>query len=192
MCCVGVAARRCYFLSLGISLLLFLVEQNIQKHGRRDLTSHIRQREVQTTGNLECGYFYSAFQWTITKHIRPFKKSKASPKIQEHFLCSFQKFILIQGRKQLVCRLKWLFMCRGQYEVTVLMSARCFCLLFCVCASVCVSALIGGTSPLREPWHLSSRGRHFSMQDFSLHKLCSWRSAKGQFCGNFCPTFQLR
>lgn len=62
VCCVGVAARRCYFLSLGISLLLFLVEQNIQKHGRRDLTSHIRQREVQTTGNLECGYFYSAFQ----------------------------------------------------------------------------------------------------------------------------------
>lgn len=47
------------------------------------------------------------------------------------------------------------------------------------------AAFIWGTSPLRQPWHLSSRGRHFSMQDFFLHKLCSWRSAKGQFCGNF-------
>lgn len=51
---------------------------------------------------------------------------------------------------------------------------------------VCVSAAFSGdTVPLREPWHLWSRGRHFSMQDFSLHKLCSWRSAKGQFSGIF-------
>lgn len=51
---------------------------------------------------------------------------------------------------------------------------------------VCVSAAFtGDTVPLREPWHLWSRGRHFSMQDFPLHKLCSWRSAKGQFSGIF-------
>lgn len=69
-----------------------------------------------------------------------------------------------------------------------------FCLiiwfdLLCWCTDSRLAARICAASPLREPWHLSSRGRHFSMQDFFLHKLCSWRSAKGQICGIFPRLF---
>lgn len=35
-------------------------------------------------------------------------------------------------------------------------------------AASCLDASVCAASPLREPWHLASRGRHFSMQDFFL------------------------